>query len=270
MKKFFIVGNIRELKINEHKILVTVNSFLLNLVKNQEYFMQSNCLIVRVWTSTENKDYPGEGVGHVSLETKDSYLSLWPTAFTPEQKEAYQQASPTQRKTLKYFMERDPSFHQDYKTDVEAEGGTPPQVTVCLYSLDTDMIENEFEKLKRDTTSWRLIGSNLFVQKIESTAQAITANSKLFESKVGKHTVDNCASLALKLLKAGGISGLIDTPTYSSVSTQTSSVVKPDNILKVIFPAKLTELEKYPDTEKLSFFGETVIEKPAKTTCLIL
>lgn len=226
------------------------------------------CVIVRVWTSKDNLDFPGNSVGHVSIETPTQYMSLWPVGFTDEQNEKYYESIGIKEKNLengmqylkqtylKYFMEREPNWKSDYQEDYKAEKNTAPQVVICFYSLDPDMIENEFSKLKKETEGWRLIGSNLLIQ----TMQQATQDVKFFDKKETK-TIESCASLGLKLLKGGGITKLLSNSEQSSLSSQTSLVVKPDYLPKILIPAKLKELEKHPETIQFSFNSETSIEK---------
>jgi hypothetical protein len=183
----------------------------------------STRVIIRVWTSQDNKQFPGNNVGHISIETPNNYMSLWPIPHPPKQKKEFQEYNILKQKYLKYFMERPSDFLQSYQDDYHAEGGIPPQVTICLYSLDHYMVDNEFYKLKMNT-GWRLVGSNLLVQKLDDTVEAMVSYSKIIETKVEHKNIDNCASLALKMLKAGRITQLVDTSTYSSTSVCLISV----------------------------------------------
>jgi len=229
---------------------------------------KSKCVIIRVWTSEDNKQYPGHNVGHVSVETPERYMSLWPVPFTQQQINEYRALGSLEQKYKKYFMERNPDFKQFYQADYSAEGDQPPQVVICLYSLDIYAIQNEFDRLKNNTLGWRLIGSNQFVQGLESVADALISNSKVFESEIGRRNVDSCASLALKLLKAGGISKLVDISQYSTFTSKTSSVVKPDDILEVIVPAKITEIKEItglPNKHEFQYNGNRLQNDPPET-----
>lgn len=220
-------------------------------------------VIVRIWTSKDNQQFPGQNVGHISIETPDSYMSLWPAPSTQEERDAYRQeyrqAGALQQKHLRYFRERSSDFHQTYQNDYEAEDNHPPQVTICFYSLRHDLMNTKFNELKNNIAHWRLIGSNLLVQNVESTIETFLNHSKSIESEVGKKDVDNCASLALKILRAGYIGNLIDNYTEAGFSSTTSSVVTPDDILKILIPAKLIELENHRETatEAFQFDEET-------------
>ncbi len=230
----------------------------------------STRVIVRVWTSQENKQFPGNNVGHVSIETPDTYMSLWPVPFTQQQINEYTKSNILKQQYLKYFMERSADFHQSYQNDYQAEGNTAPQVTICLYSLDYNMVENEFHKLKMNTESWRLIGSNLFVQKLDDAVEIMVSYSKIIENKVEHKNIDNCASLAVKILKAGGIGQLVDLSTFSTFSSQTSSIVGPDDVLTILIPAKFAEQQKNPETVAFRLASETQLTAPGRSSCVLL
>ncbi len=229
----------------------------------------STRVIVRVWASQENKAFPGNNVGHVSIETPDIYMSLWPVPFTQQQKDEYNRSGILKQKYLKYFMERSASFLQSYQDDYKAEGNIAPQVTISLYSLDYHMIENEFHNLKANTEGWRLIGSNLFVQTLEDTVGTMLSYSKILENKTEHKNIENCASLAVKILKAGGISHLVDLSTFSTFSSRTSSVIKPDDLLTILIPAKLAEEKDNPETAAFRLNNETQLVQPSKF-CVLL
>lgn len=229
----------------------------------------STRVIIRVWTSQDNKQFPGNNVGHISIETPNNYMSLWPIPHPPKQKKEFQEYNILKQKYLKYFMERPSDFLQSYQDDYHAEGGIPPQVTICLYSLDHYMVDNEFYKLKMNT-GWRLVGSNLLVQKLDDTVEAMVSYSKIIETKVEHKNIDNCASLALKMLKAGRITQLVDTSTYSTFSSKTSSVVSPDDILDILIPAKLAEQRSNPETIAFRLDFETQLAPPKRASCAIM
>lgn len=206
-------------------------------------------VIVRVWTSKENRRFPGNSVGHVSIQTPEEYISLWPVSFSDEERVQYRRAGKLGRTQLCYFGERKADFHVSCEDDIKAEEDHTPQVTICFYSLDAYMLENTFHKLKTTTTHWRLIGSNLFLQEL----QGLIGTEK-------NGYVESCASLALKILKAGGISNLVGLPESTSFCSKTSSVVKPDTVLEFLIPAKLTELRKHPETINFNHKDETIID----------
>lgn len=247
-------------------------------------FKPRSC-IVRVWTSENNKEFPGNNVGHVSIQTladpnepgdQGFYMSLWPEESwspTQEQRARYQGANPLARKKLQAFMPRPADYHQDLEKDIEAEGGVGPQVTVCLYSLDVHAMNLKFAQLSKNTREWRLAGSNLLIEQLQKVSNAEHPggrgkNPKLFGDPEPPR--ESCASLALKILKAGGISKLVNLATYSSFTTKTSTIVRPDEIVNVLKPAKLRELQN-PAIAKLECPGETEFEQPQNPNgCMIL
>lgn len=248
---------------------------------------ETNRVIIRIWTSRDNVDYPGNNVGHISIETTSpkAYISLWPVPWTQEQIATYrqlqariqnleqsmqhQQAKKLQIqvekmqaelefKRLRYFGERDAMYHTGYEEDERRERenplkAAPPQLTICLYSLDAQGIADKFAELQKKITTWRLIGSNIFVQNIEALATNLLMNTKEIESTVGKTKVDSCASLAYKLLKEGGIYKRVS----SSYSSAHSSAVEPDELAKMVIAAKQNELETFPETKGFTFADET-------------
>ncbi len=235
-------------------------------------FKESNQVIVRVWTSRENKRFPGHNVGHVSIETPSSYMSLWPVPFTLEQVADYRTEKVLEQNYDKYYMERDPDWKAGYQDDYKAEGDQEPQVIICLYSLDIDDIESAFGRLQDDTKAWRLVGSNMLLQKLETLTAAAVQSTKLFDS-AAIETVENCASLALKLLKAGGMNKLVGFAKESSFCSQTSSAVSPDRMLEILIPAKLKEIERHTETQGYQLKDETLVDTlkgPEKSTCLVM
>jgi hypothetical protein len=234
----------------------------------------SSYVVVRVWTSEDNKHFPGESVGHVSIETSNGmYASLWPVEFTEEQKNEHKGYRKLHQLYRKYFMERSSEYQHSYNDDYQLEGDKEPQVTVCLYSLDVKSVEKAFNALKDDITGWRLVGSNVFMQTTEKVVEkkmSIFIENMNVETKVGKRDVDSCSSLAYKLLKAGGIYELI-SGNYSSTF---SSVVTPDDLLTAVIDAKLSEIKSHSETANYSFSGETdvnVLKKSTKSSnCLVM
>jgi len=237
-----------------------------------------NRVIIRVWTSEKNQQFPGQNVGHISIETPERYMSLWPVPFSQAQINEYQKAGTLKQQYLKYFMPRDSHYMRSCREDEQAEGDVKPQVVICLYTLDRKAINMQFERLSQETKSWRLIGSNLLVQKLESVAETLVLHSTTFQSEVGKRQVENCASFALKMLKAGDIQQLVSLSENSSFASNTSSSVSPDQILDILLPAKRAELARYPETESFTFGGETPLAalmssktlEDGKSTCSVM
>jgi hypothetical protein len=191
---------------------------------------ENNRVIIRVWTSWLNKSIPGaeNSVGHISIEIPNSncYISLWP------------EGSPNEKRIKAIIENREPHFMISYNDDYEAEEKHPPEVTICLYSLNTEKMEEEFNRLTQTTENWTLFG-NVFLLK----------NSN-------QH---NCASFAYEILKKGEIYNLI-SPAFS---TKYSSVVSPDALVSAIKAAKEQENTDYKETVGFKFDNETIL--PSKS-----
>ena len=231
---------------------------------------ESSRVIVRVWTSRENKSFPGDNVGHVSIETPTSYMSLWPVPFTHEQIAGYRAAKSLDQQYSKYYMERNPDWKANYQEDYQSEGNQEPQVVICLYSLNIDDIESAFGRLQNDTKAWRLVGSNMLLQQLETLSVKVAQSAKW---PPPAETVENCASLALKLLKAGGMNNLVSFAKEASFCSATSSAVSPDRMLEILIPAKLKEIERHTETQGYQLKVETSIDTlkgPQQERCLIL
>jgi len=234
--------------------------------------------IINIWTSADNPALQGANVGHVSLETCLGYISLWPNKNHKADRlpQFFQQP---ERKVKLYLGERPADFKKDYENDCllealaekemrpieninECEEGEiavlwdslsnnysrldsqprgiketekisavrPVQANVRLvvYGLNVHELQGTFNDLKQKITrkgGWRLIGSNMLTRLTSEGAE-------------------NCASLAYRCLKAGGMYNKL-APTLSS---QTSSIIKPDDLVRHIIAYKEQELQDYPDT----------------------
>jgi len=151
-----------------------------------------NRVIVRIWTSLGNPKYPGKNVGHVSVQTPNIYVSLWPMQATED---GFPSA-----KTVEGWGVTAPissEFVVDYEKDKTYEG-RPPEVIYCFYTLDTAAIEYEFADLKERLKGWALFG-----HLVSKNAQS-------------------CASLAYQVLLAGGIKRLLSHG--SSIMTRGSAL----------------------------------------------
>jgi hypothetical protein len=205
-------------------------------------FHENNRVIIRIWTSSFNKEMPGENVGHISVEALDTYMSLWPARRRPTNDTREGKIS---SKLKKIFEERPPHYMCKYKEDRDAEDRDPEYV-FCLYSLDQEAIIGEFDKLKRNIQGWTLLGGNILI------------NSGASES---------CATLAYKLLKAGGIYNLIS----ASFSSENSVVTNPDSLSRASIAAKEYESEHYPETKDYAYEGETKLNPSSEDKkCLMM
>lgn len=192
---------------------------------------EDNRTIVRIWTSGFNLKCRGENVGHVSIQTPDRYISLWPT-----------------QQGLGLFKPI-PHIFNTYEDDLKDEE-RPSEITICLYSLNISRIEEKFDLFagtdnKSGTLQgWTLIGGNRLINQ---------------------NSGQSCSSLAYELLKAGGIYDLISS-TYSS---RYASIVSPDSLVDALQDAKRYELKNHHETQAFTFEGEMQITL-ANTPCIIL
>ncbi len=243
-----------------------------------------NQVIVSIWTSEENKAIKGCNVGHISIQMPTEYISLWPGPR--EETVSASELNKLQlaiRPITNNFEQRPPNFKAGYRDDAVAEALSEgdyrqiayfsdlvqgevcvllrqDQVSCCdnaflkekgdelfavkpldanvriaLYGLDIPKMLKKFDALKKDTPGWRMIGSN--------------GLSRLVNSK----SAENCASIVLRVLQAGGMYADLS----SALSSQTSSVVKPDVLLKQVIAAKEKEINVCPESINWVFTGSS-------------
>lgn len=235
-------------------------------------------VVVNIWPSNKNMALKGANVGHVSLSIFDgeteTYVSLWPIGRKPSSNSFFDSVA----EAFPDFVVRPANYKQDYEQDCIAEafhekqvraishineckeGETPycfnrrthetvrlmtqprgikedeylmayrlipASFRVVLFSLNVDNIKLEFEKLKNPDhiIGWSMAGSNLFTRNINHTGQ----------------TAENCASIVYRCLNAGGLYNNI----ASKHSAPLSSAVAPDDLIRTIVAAKLSEQELY-------------------------
>ena len=113
---------------------------------------KQNHVIINVWTSEDNKAIPGHNVGHVSLQTNEKYMSLWPGPRNKHIRSA--DLKSWQRSLLRansYFEIRPGDFKVDYDADAVAE------------ALSEDKVEEikSFADLKAGQLAYIFDGSHL-------------------------------------------------------------------------------------------------------------
>jgi hypothetical protein len=144
---------------------------------------------VRIWTSAGNPKNPGRNVGHVSVEANNKYISLWPKQGTDTEGSAKN----TEGNGITYAITHElPSLEKDLEYEDRA-----PEVIYCFYSLDPQKIVHEFEAINKHLKGWTLLG--------------------LCENG------ESCASLAYRLVKAGGIGTLAGKATEATISSTRST-----------------------------------------------
>lgn len=103
------------------------------------------------------------------------------------------------------------------------------QFRVVLYSLDISKINQEFQLLQQEPNrivGWTMRGSNFLTRNFS------------------QETKESCSSLAYGFL---GLSGLYE-PLKSTLSSQTSVVTTPDDLLRHVVAFKEKELKAHPET----------------------
>lgn len=215
--------------------------------------LENDRVIVRIWTSSLNRTAPGEGVGHISIETFNYYMSLWP-ASQPGQ------AAP------RFFEERPPHFMANYQGDFVAEENRAPERVFCLYSLDSKEMEKQFATLKSAISAWAITGSNNVSAALREYTKGWTIRGENVLT-AGQYAKESCASLAYKILKAGGLYELISTMHSSSISI----ISTPDELARLMLLAKQEELSKCTETKDFSFAGETtVVTETKRSWCSVM
>ena len=225
-------------------------------------------VIINIWTNSKNKALPGANdPGHISITTPNEHISLFPDRSQSRGNGFFK----GDQGILSPFLSWPTDYQLDYEQDCLREGikreidkdtvleegemaycvntqtgcwkkvdsvpkaskpyehyyGVKPveaNFRMVLYSLDIGNIEREFERLKKSTTGWKLVGSNALSRNLQ------------------EETSESCASLVYRCLKAGGLYSLLDN---SFLSSQTSSAVDHEDLLRHIVAAKEKELTEH-------------------------
>lgn len=187
---------------------------------------KNNRVIIRIWCSGLSG---GANVGHISIETPNAYMSLWPDDPRKDKELS------KETRNLGLLAAINKEFKQDADEDYLAEGRVAEKI-ICLYSLDIQAIEARFKEIYSDPNfrGWTLLGNNILLNR---------------------GNAHSCASLAYTLLKAGGIYELISS--FNSSYGSISSAASPDALAGISIKAKQAELISYPDTKKFEAFART-------------
>ncbi|WP_058535377.1 hypothetical protein [Legionella saoudiensis] len=99
---------------------------------------------------------------------------------------------------------------------------------VVLYSLNAEKVNQKFKALQQPDAviGWTMQGSNLFTRNYRN------------------ETTESCASLAFRCLESGGFYSALKSKT----SSQTSSIVTPDDLLRHVVAYKEKELQSCPES----------------------
>jgi len=192
-------------------------------------------------------------VGHISIQTPNRYMSLWPTPYdprhhTPSTSSGLFKGTPLSC-VLRNTDKRTPDFKKSYEADYKAEGNEDATYCICLYSLKWKAMEDSYDAMVAhgSVVKWRLIPDPL------DGAKKMIGFSK--------EEALSCADFAYKLLQGGGINDrlLPNKPERSSVELSLNS---PAQMEPLSFKAKLTEQRLYPETSEFHYVDESDI--PAK------
>ena len=148
-----------------------------------------------------------KNVGHVSLETKNMYLSIWP--------DSDDETAITLNSKHKIF------FMQTPYDDTVAEQRKPDAI-IDLFSLNVPLIEEKAEELKQNTTNWQLLGRNKFI------------------GEEGQ----SCSGLTSELLEIGGIHSHL--PKSSQKVIHRFGYTTPSHIFEMAVQLHQYERLKYP------------------------
>lgn len=207
---------------------------------------EDNRVVIRVWPSNLKEVATGKvsikerEVGHVSIETPNCYMSLWPQGV--------------EGKIRQYVSTYPASFHESYVKDIKVETDNSPYASkqdlptslslpstiVCLYSLDVEAMEARFRDIVSVLKGWTLMGNQFLVNK---------------------GNAHSCASLAYTLLQAGGIYKLVSRSSSSHKGLSVSA--SPAGLATFSQKLKQAELNAFPDTNKFKYekqIGEIRIE----------
>jgi hypothetical protein len=136
--------------------------------RNQNLFVYTGVfksLITRYWGHDPN-------IGHVSLELKNVYISLWPDNLTITNK----------------IKPQDGSLDWNVIIDQRAEG-RPPDIVVDFEALDTTQIIRDVETFKKSGSKYHLIGSNRFFNRSNAHNCSGLAYKLLFEAGLKKYEI---------------------------------------------------------------------------------
>lgn len=243
-----------------------INKNLLSKEQREEFeSFEKNRIIVRVWTSGFNVKNKGKGPGHVSIETPNHYMSLWPTDLAKDS-----EGSGFKQGISHEFV---PTFAQDRLQ----EGKRDPEYTFIFYCLSTSEIEKFFSQtcqveikkwsvlgLGKDTEScasvaWNVLkagGLNIYVNKIkrmltakkEKKAATVKFTPSLFNtSKYSKHDKEegegNLTYLLNKVLEGG--------PVYIAEMLVSGKIKSPDYLAAILLIAQQKEFEATPVLQKI-------------------
>lgn len=238
---------------------------------------KDNYLIVNIWTSEENEAVPGANVGHIALQTADTYMSLWPGKRTVRT----ENMNKFERFFQNYFGERPASFKTDYYEDAALEAlservesrnithfsNCQPDEVVYQYNSETRTFKkvsaqpmsldpNErLVALKPLYANIRIVLYGLRLDLIENKFKEVSDPDnneriktwRMIGSTLLKSDTESCSGLAYLLLTSGG---LYDTRQVKNFSSRNySGSLSPDDLIKPIIAYKEKELTDHSETK---------------------
>ena len=205
---FFKEGPLQE---NDHVIV----RIWLSTVDDQPTNAKAAVIAGRTAAKTSGKKGSDDAnVGHVSLQTVNHYISLWPGA-----------APNSLNRVVKGKLNQ-------LADDIAGEGRQPHH-TIYLYSLNNKAIEAAFDDIREEGTKWVLTGDSSFTDGDKG---------------------HSCVSLVYALLQRGGLDKLLDSIDSSSHASthpaMASGLISPNEFADHIHKAKHDELEHYAETKQ--------------------
>lgn len=201
---------------------------------HEDHILETAYVIIYVWKARLNP----ASVGHVSIQTPNTYISLFPNKDDFNSTSFFGAITDSPRG----------SFHPSYKHDVDEEEFREADEVLRLYSLDWEEIEEKFNTLESKKIQWTLVRGKYVLNKGEK---------------------ESCASIILKLLKEGGFEELIKKDKSLS-SLITSSVITPDEMARLAKVAKQTELNTFPNTKQYASKDGPRTSAQSECCCLIV
>lgn len=207
---------------------------------------EKNRVTIRIWTSQDNTIFPGTSSrGHVSLqlpsdldlaiaattEEDSNYISFHPKGpvITPAEADAYKKSCQLNKWIMdaKKFLKIIAPEFKTYEEDCHVSASLP-EVTICLYNLNTKAMMKKFNELKQGADFSLFSPTNNYIQRLLDQGES-------------------CSSFAFRLLKAGGLT----IPT--TLSSEASSYFDPDKLLNVVLENKRQELNQFPYFRNFKF-----------------
>lgn len=241
----------------------------------QKKAYENDRVIVCIWTSAGNLNHPGDSVGHVSIQTRNLYMSLWPKqANHPNEQSAIEAEGPSLFKGISHEL------LPSYEIDVQYEK-REPEVVYCFYSLNVHDIETEFEQIRQSlggwsllalaenaescaSLAWRLLCAGGIEKLAPKTTQAVVLSKGSSEGSFlsSKHSYVGSYHTAFSRIDDGKTASKqsIATSFYSSEMAVSMMIRSPDALVEILRNAKLKELEQHSLTKKITLEGETSVE----------